>query len=173
MIIAGSGHRPNRIIPKNMPVIQKLQQFMLQQLNLIKPDKVITGMSLGYDMSLVKAAMQLNIPVIAAMAFKGQQEKWSDQLKYQYQKILGKCQQVIYFSQGGYCVHKIQRRNMQMIDRCDKLLVLWNGTSGNPRYCIQYAMQINKDVINLWDDWLRYTPLATSIRSKNTKHINL
>ena len=41
--------------------------------------------------------------------------------------------------QDIYHPAKMQKRNEFMVDNCDILIALWNGTSGGTKNCINYA----------------------------------
>jgi uncharacterized phage-like protein YoqJ len=43
----------------------------------------------------------------------------------------------------------MQKRNEYMVDKCDKLLAVWNGTTGGTHNCIKYAKSKGKEIILL------------------------
>jgi hypothetical protein len=48
----------------------------------------------------------------------------------------------------------MQVRNQRMIDQCELLLALWNGSSGGTGNAIAYATFLNKPYVNLWPQFL-------------------
>ncbi len=41
----------------------------------------------------------------------------------------------------------MDKRNKWMVDNCDLLIAVWNGTSGGTANCVNYAKSINKQII--------------------------
>lgn len=156
MILAGTGHRPDRLggygderAAKNLLVMIRQALFDLD------PTEVVSGMAQGFDQALAIAAIQLQIPLTAAVPFRGQADKWAPQSQELYRKLLKKARVVSYISRGDYSARKMHIRNEWMVRRCDKLLALYDGTSlGGTANCVFFAQRIDKPVINLWDEWL-------------------
>jgi uncharacterized phage-like protein YoqJ len=71
-------------------------------------------------------------------------------------------------SRGGYEPWKMQVRNEWMIDRCDVLLALWDGSRGGTANCCWCAKRVERPIENLWGEWLRLndsdSPLASGDR---------
>ena len=55
--------------------------------------------------------------------------------------------------EAGYAGWKMQERNKWMVDHCDEVLALWNGTSGGTSNCVAYANKIGKPINNLWEKY--------------------
>jgi len=47
----------------------------------------------------------------------------------------------------------MQTRNIWMVDNCDLVLALWDGSDGGTGNCIKYANKIGKPIVNLWDKY--------------------
>lgn len=147
MIIAGTGHRPPKLggyILPNPTYIKICQQTEKHLLDL-KPEKIISGMALGYDQYLANIAIKLDIPFIAAIPFEGQEKKWPESSRQVYHKLLGKASEIVMISPPGYSAHKLQIRNEWMVDHCDILIGIWDGTAGGTANCIKYAQSKKKD----------------------------
>lgn len=41
----------------------------------------------------------------------------------------------------------MQNRNKKMVDACDKLIAIFDGTNGGTANCVNYAKYINKEII--------------------------
>jgi uncharacterized phage-like protein YoqJ len=41
----------------------------------------------------------------------------------------------------------MQDRNKWMVDHCDALVAIWNGTSGGTANCVKYALSVNKPIV--------------------------
>lgn len=151
MIICGTGHRPNKLGgygPEAEAVVyETAKQWLLDNM----PDKVISGMAMGWDMALARAAISLEIPLIAAVPFKGQESRWSYQTVNLYHKLLSEADEVVYVCDEGYAAWKMQVRNEWMVNHADLVLALWDGSSGGTGNCIAYAEKVGKPIHNTWD----------------------
>lgn len=150
MIIVGfSGHRPNKIGGFSIPnptynyICQQTEKLLLE----IKPDKCISGMAIGYDQYAAIICIRLNIPVIAAIPFKGQESKWNQSQKNIYHKLLSKTSEKVIVSEGEFTIEKMQIRNQYIVDNCDILIACYDGSASGTRNCIQYAKIKNKKII--------------------------
>lgn len=157
--IAVTGHRPNKLWGYNL---LNEQYFQLQKLfeeyvknNITDPNReveMISGMALGADTIFAKAALSLkeqgyNIKLVAAIPFKGQESLWPEETKNQYRRLLNCADEVVFVCPEGYASWKMQKRNEYMVDRCDILLAIWDGTDGGTSNCIRYAQQKKKEMI--------------------------
>ena len=88
LIVGCTGHRPQKIPNYNY---DSLYDLATKALETLKPDKVISGMALGWDTAMAQAALNLNIPVEAAIPFRGQETKWSNKAKQLYFNMLDSC----------------------------------------------------------------------------------
>lgn len=159
MIIAGTGHRPEKLggySPRLLPALGKLA---MNELRYQKPDMVISGMALGWDTALAMAAIQLKIPLLAAIAFEGVESKWRFEDQQRFFDILTCADDIIVVTPGPYAAWKLHARNKWMVDECDLLLALWDGQhTGGTAACIQYAREVRKNhpelhIVNLWPQW--------------------
>ena len=150
--LAAPGHRPNKLGGYGPEVDEKLRRLAMWFLTTNRPDTVISGMALGWDMAWAEAAIMMRIPVIAAVPFAGQESAWPASSQARYRSILGACSETIVVCDGGYSPWKMQKRNEWMVDHCDYLIALWDGTAGGTGNCVRYAKG-NVPVHNLWSYW--------------------
>ncbi len=149
MIIAGTGHRPQKLGGFKLPnptynyVCQQIEKHFLE----LKPEKVISGMALGYDQWLAVIAIKLKISLIAAVPFEGQEKAWNAESQTIYKKILSKASEVVIVSDGGYANWKMQVRNEWMVNHADLMLACYDGSAGGTANCINYAKKIGKELI--------------------------
>ena len=153
MIVAGTGHRPDKLGGYGTDVTFKLRSLALNWLSDNEPERVITGMALGWDQALGWAAYDLGIPFTAALPFGGMEAKWPALSQQWYRDLLAKADEAIEVCPPGYAPWKMQKRNEYMVDNCDLVLALWNGTSGGTANCIAYAGQQEKEIVNLWEKY--------------------
>lgn len=136
-VVAFTGHRPNKLPFDVKPVLA----WCLERLEALKPSKVISGMALGVDMLAAAAAVKLHIPFIAAVPFEGQDVLWGESHRETYRKLLAKAEEVVHVSDPGYEAWKMHARNHWMVDRCNLLLAVWDGTAGGTKACVEYAFK--------------------------------
>lgn len=149
MIVALTGHRPEKLggytIPN--PTYSRVCKRIEAKLQELKPEKIISGMALGVDQWAVNIALNLNIPFVAAIPFVGQERNWPERSQIIYQKLLEKALEKVIVSQGGYAGFKMQIRNKWMVDHCDLLMAVWDGTLGGTANCINYAKSIGREIL--------------------------
>lgn len=151
MIIAGTGHRPDKLGGYSVEVNQKLLKVALD--NLEGVTKVISGMALGWDTALAHAARMKGIPFIAAVPFFGQERMWPKVSQDSYHDMLKAAEDVVYVCDQGYAPWKMQIRNEWMVDHCDMVLALWDGSAGGTGNCMKYVQQKEKPYKNVWNQW--------------------
>jgi uncharacterized phage-like protein YoqJ len=149
MIIAVTGHRPDKLGNEyNMkgPISKKIYSRLDDLVAQLKPTKIITGMALGVDMIFANLAINRKIPLIAAIPFVGQEKKWPIESQRIYNRILSYAEQKVIVSPEGYASWKMQVRNEWMVNRCDILIAVWDGTEGGTYNCVNYAISKEKDI---------------------------
>lgn len=151
MIVSGTGHRPDKLGGYSKEVALKLKQLAIE--NLEGVTKVVSGMALGWDTALALAALELKIPLVAAVPFLGQDRMWPQASKLVYKNILEQAHEIIYVCEGGYAPWKMQVRNEWMVNHCEAVLALWDGSEGGTGNCIKYAKKVDKHIINIWDQY--------------------
>lgn len=155
MIIAGTGHRPdklpNKITGYNLlnPTYQYIRKELIKIIEELKPEKIISGMALGYDTVLAEMAINLKIPLIAAVPFTGQEKIWPKKSQDDYNQLLNQAQEIVIVCEGGYAGWKMQQRNEFLVQNCDILIACFinNEVSGGTFNCIQYAKKQDKDIL--------------------------
>lgn len=154
--LAGTGHRPQKLGGFSDATAGRLRDLALALLAREKPDRVISGMALGWDTALALAALDRGIPLVAAIPFEGQERKWPPEAQATFRDILSRAAEVCIVSPGCYAPWKMQVRNEWMVDRATRVAALWDGTGGGTGNCVQYATKRQVEVINLWSTWTRY-----------------
>ena len=146
MIVAGTGHRPNKI-----PVAEgALIDFAVLRLRSISPTLVISGVAQGWDAALASAARRLSVPYVAAVPFPGYGKKYWPDRPYQFLDLLAAAKQIEIVSDFPGA-RSMQIRNEWMVDRADLMLALHDGSWGGTFNCIQYARKRRVPVSNCWD----------------------
>lgn len=155
-VVAGTGHRPDKLGGYDQATSRRLQDLAEAALRRYAPTAVISGMALGWDQALAEAALVMDIPLIAAVPFVGQEKRWAPDAQKRYHEILACAAVVHVVSPGGYSHLAMHARNQWMVDRCKHLLALWDGTSGGTANCLNYAVDSKAQVTNLWSSWIKF-----------------
>ena len=148
MIVAFTGHRPDKLggykIPN--PTYQKVYREIDKALKELQPEKVISGMALGVDRWAAAIAHKLKIPFLAAIPFEGQEKAWPEESQRIFRLLRKLAAEEVIVSEGGYSPAKMQIRNEWMVDHCDTLIAVWDGSKGGTGNCAEYAKSIGKTI---------------------------
>ena len=156
MIIAVTGHRPNKLYgynlnnEKNLELKEKFKKILIDN----KCTEAITGMALGVDTIFALAVLELkdegyNIKLHCAIPCKNHSCKWIKESVDLYNKILAKADIVKLVTDETYKPYLMQIRNEYMVDLADKIIAVWNGSSGGTANCVKYAQKKNKEIIRI------------------------
>ncbi len=154
LIIAGTGHRPDKLGGDTPEIQAELRSVAFTALSRY-PDcsEVICGMALGWDMAFGEAAADMGLLVTAAIPFKEQADQWPREARRRYAALLLRCHRIIYVSGPGYSDLKMDIRNRWMVDHSDLLIACWNGSPGGTLNCMNYARDVGRTTINVWRDY--------------------
>jgi len=161
MIIAGTGHRPDKIrigpLDAYHPAVaNRLAALARAAVGRLAPSLVISGIAQGWDTALAQAALDLRIPFDAHVPFIGQESRWPPAAQRRYHALLGSARRVVITSPGGYSAVKMHIRNVRMVDDSDVLLALWDGSRGGTFNCVDYAVGAGRRIEYLWRHWVRH-----------------
>ncbi len=150
LIIAATGHRPDKLGGYSDKVFDRLvkvaEAYILEQ----NPEKGISVMALGWDQAYAQALCNLGIDWEAAVPFESFYSRWPSTSQAFYFKLLAQATTVTVVSDWAG-VKPMQIRNEYMVDNCDKLVSLWDGSAGGTYNCLRYAKRKKVPVDNLWD----------------------
>jgi uncharacterized phage-like protein YoqJ len=153
MKIAFTGHRPNKMggYDDNTNLCNPTLDLIHDEiLKLNAPMEFIVGMALGVDTWAAQYAIAFNIPFHAYVPFSGQETAWPAASRAKYHDILKKAASVKVICAGSYAAWKMQKRNEAMVNDCDILIAVWNGTSSGTANCVEYASKSGKNIITLF-----------------------
>jgi uncharacterized phage-like protein YoqJ len=137
MILAGTGHRKIGGSYGTNPLSRTVAARMAAELDRLKPTRVISAMALGVDQWLAAIAVRKQIPYVAAIPFDGFNDKWSLPQLVKFRVLLDDAAETVHICEPGYAAWKLQRRNEWMVDHCDILLAVWDGSSGGTANCVR------------------------------------
>ena len=151
MIAAFTGHRPDKLggwDPLH-PIVGRVKRAIRHALIELWPTEVISGMALGVDQWADQEAVDLGIPFVAALPCDHPEAPWPLPSQERYRALLAKAARVHVVRPGPYHSWKMDRRNEWMVDNCDLLLAVWDGSRGGTANCVAYARQVARDVREL------------------------
>lgn len=117
----------------------------------MQPEKVISGIALGFDIWLAEAAIYLKIPLVAYIPYKGQGDNWPIQSRNRRSRILEQADSIKIFSET-YKKECFMIRNKAMVDDSEIILALLNTQSiyTGTFSTVKYAASKDKFIVNLW-----------------------
>jgi uncharacterized phage-like protein YoqJ len=169
MIYAVTGHRLPKLGGYHPDARRRVLGFALEVIETLRqseqpPDLIITGMALGWDMAVAKAAFIKGVPYVAAVPFWGQEKRWTVSDRLRYQVMLDHASEVVVVDgsrsagmqdlDSAQIVARMYARNAYMVDRAEHLLALWDGSPGGTAHCVGYAQGVRRKPISyLWQAW--------------------
>ena len=103
----------------------------------------ITGMAYGVDIWAGQIVVRLRkhnpaLHLIAAIPFRGFEDRWSTDWKRAYQELLEQADLVKYIC-PGYNSGAYQRRNERMVNHSSRLIAVFNGELSGAKNTLEYA----------------------------------
>jgi len=162
VIVCGTGHRPEKIGGYSYSAFRKLVDFAKPHLENHNPDEVISGTALGWDMVLLVAGLELGMNVHAAIPFNTFGSQWGLETKRWWNDYIEQCSTVTIVTdlddepKRFEVLNALNTRNKFMVDKSNRVMALWNGTSGGTANTVHYAESVRRTVDNYWYFWERY-----------------
>ena len=149
--VAVTGHRPNKLWGYDMSHVgytllkTKIKAILSER----GATRGISGMALGADQCFAEVCISLGIPFTAAVPFVGQEKKWPMSSQTYYHELLDKAFKIVVVCEGSYSPYKMQVRNEWMVDNCELLIAVWEGSSGGTGNCVRYARNIGREIVRI------------------------
>jgi len=157
LVIGVTGHRPDKLGGYDDQTYNRLVDLAVAVFKLKKPQKVITGMALGWDQACCEGALRLKIPVCAALPFPGFDSKWPDAAVSKFGSLLRQCSERVWVSEDKtYSAKKLFDRNKWVVDRCSLLVALYDGSMGGTHNTVEYAKSVDREMLNVWKSWEKF-----------------
>jgi len=119
---------------------------MAETLIQLSPTSAISGMALGVDQDFAWVCISLGLPFLAAIPFAGQESNWPHESRDFYHRLLERAYHVTVVSEGGYAAWKMQKRNEWMVNNCQTLIAVWDGSAGGTGNCVRYAKSVGRNM---------------------------
>lgn len=153
MKLAITGHRPSKLGNDYEFTGEWMKNIKIEIQGIInreKPTEIIVGMALGVDTLFAIMAIENNIPFRACIPCNGQANKWTASSRKLYYELLNHPLCTIkQIHDGPYTDKCMQERNIYMVDECDKIIAVWDGTSGGTANCVSYAKAKDKEILRI------------------------
>ena len=167
MKIGFTGHRPPKAFYRhNKAYTQEcfnlLEEFLDYELihkSYLKDVEIFNvGGALGFDTVVAEVLFFYKCKVNLYLPFKIFGSNWysnTDRIRLEKHKNLAN--KVIYTSETNtYVVRLLDDRNKAIVDNSDIIIALWDGNKSGTKNCINYAEKKDKEVINLWNEWVKF-----------------
>ena len=155
---AFTGHRPKSFhfgYDESHPDCKHIKKRLAVEIEAMFRNGVnifISGAAMGVDMWAMEAVLELkkrepSVRLVAAVPFRGQADKWSDDMRRRYRELLDQCGKVACFSEVYHpaCYHE---RDRLMVDNAAHLIAVYNGSSeGGTAYTVAYAKEKGRNII--------------------------
>ena len=151
-----TGHQPFLLGGYDDAAANKLKQFAYNWLNKNKPKEVVSGLAAGWDTAVADAAVMAKIPLISALAYKGQADHWPEDARSKQDQLI-KNSEYVYIHADEKEHGCYSKRDHWVLERSDVILALWSGVDGGTARAIAKASKMEKLVINLWNKWEDFT----------------
>lgn len=156
--ICFTGHRPKDLngyeAKDNRELLWTLQREIIRSIEEDGVTEFINGVALGIDQWAALIVINLKrtyseIRLVSAVPCLEHNNKWLPESKKIWQYIINNSDEVVQITNEKYTPSCMQKRNVYMVDRADKVLSVWNGNPGGTGNCIKYARSKNKEIKNV------------------------
>ena len=159
-VCAFTGHRPEKLPwgrNEHTPHCEALKTKLLQTVRDLADegfDTFLCGMARGCDMYFFDAVCQLrrerqNIRIVACLPCPSQARAWPPEDRTRHQAALEAADEVRLLSEFYYDGCMLMR-NRHMVDRCNLLLSVWDGSPGGTGSTVSYAKQRKVRILAVW-----------------------
>lgn len=108
-------------------------------------------MALGVDTIWAELALKHEVPLLCAVPCYNQHKRWPEKSQERYADILNHPLSCLkYIHEGEYNDKCMQIRNEWMVNECDLLVAVWDGSSGGTANCVKYAESVGKPIIRIY-----------------------
>lgn len=146
--VSFTGHRPEKLpfFGEEDPMCLELKERLagiVRKLIEDGADEFYSGMALGVDMWAAEIVLELkndypNIRLTAVVPCPEQADRWSEEHRERYRSILGRCDKIITTS-PSYTKGCMMKRNRALVDLCDILVAVFDGSKGGTMQTVNYA----------------------------------
>ena len=155
MVLAFTGHRPEKLpwgFDETDPRCAALKRQIHDAVRAAAGegyDVFLCGMARGCDTWFAEAVLSLGLRLEAYLPCPSQADRWSDADRQRQTALLLRCA-AVYMVEPAYSQGCMLRRNRRMVDECDALLTVYDGSPGGTGATVDYARRRGKEIRSLW-----------------------
>lgn len=152
LILAGTGHRPNRLGGYNATTHKKLNVLATTAVNKLEPSYGYCGGALGWDIAWGYALMGAGVPYCLALPSRTMGSNWPLYSRMLLEHLREKADRVHYL-RDSYSREAYIERDRYMVDNAQGVVALLDPTlttTSGTSYTCQYAQTLHLPVMNLW-----------------------
>lgn len=153
LIVAATGHRWQRMdIPRSPQAETHLAALASAFLEQLQPDRVISGLALGWDTAVALAAVRLGIPLVACMPGKrgAQEARWDFGDQGTHEWLVRQSAEHAWIGGDLPFRDACISRDEYMVERAGLILALWSGLPSGTGTTVRFAERRKLPVVNLW-----------------------
>jgi hypothetical protein len=148
--VAVTGHQPGLLGGYGDDVAARLRLLARGWMARERPGEVVSGMAAGWDLATAEAAIDLGIPLVAALACPGQNQAWPETARERFERIVARAA-LVHVMPGGPGMWT--KRDAWVLARGEAVLALWSGVPGGTGRAIAKARKLGRRIDNLWPEW--------------------
>jgi hypothetical protein len=151
LILAGTGHRPNRLGGYNATTHKNLSLLATTVVHQLQPKYGYCGGALGWDIVWGAALMYVGIPYCMALPWPGMGGNWPVGSRSMLHRLMDKADRVHYVSEYYHrCAYIL--RDIYMVDNAQGVVSLLDptATTSGTYHTVQYAETLHLPIMNLW-----------------------
>ncbi len=153
MFVTGIAPSPKRLHERSDLPSGELVFLAKRALKFYRATHLLTSLNPGWEQALAKAAVELDLPIIVAVPYRGQGEGWSREARRTYEDLLSRAREV-YNLKGEYSEDAGLDAHLWQMEKADTVLALWDYEFGGETFAVMKdALDCGKNVVNLWQDW--------------------
>ena len=160
MVLAFAGHRPEKLPWGSDEADPRCAALKIQIRDAVARaaerghTTFLCGMARGSDFWFAEAVLEQKkkrpeLRLEAYLPCPSQPDRWPAEDRKRYEGLLLECD-AVHMVEQSYSDGCMLRRNRAMVDRCEELLTLWDGSRGGTAAAIRYARSRGKTVTGLW-----------------------
>ncbi|MCH5207289.1 MAG: DUF1273 family protein [Oscillospiraceae bacterium] len=154
--VSFTGHRPEKLpyFSEDDPMFIDMKQRLKAQIEKLideGADGFFSGMARGVDIWSAEIIIELKskypgLKLTAVIPCRTQTSNWDEDSVIRYNNILKQCDKAIYIS-DEYNKTCMLKRDRALVDMCDVLVAVFDGTKGGTKYTVDYAEKKHKKII--------------------------
>ena len=154
--VSFTGHRPEKLpyFSEDDPMCLDMKLRLKTQIEKLiceGADSFFSGMARGVDIWCAEIVIELKdkypgLMLTAVIPCRTQTNGWDGKSVIRYRNILERCDKTVYISEE-YSKACMLKRDRALVEMCDVLVAVFDGTKGGTKYTVGYAEKKHKKVI--------------------------